>query len=88
MTSSPVTAAPPTAGLSGSEAAARRRRGEGNDAVTGSSRTYTRIVRTNVLNLYNSILFTIGIVLLALGRPGDALVSVGIGVLNAAISAV
>jgi len=88
VTSQPVAAAPPTLGLSSSEAVARRRRGEGNEAVTGSSRTYTRIVRTNVLNLYNSILFTLGVALLALGRPGDALISVGIGVLNAAISAV
>ncbi|MCZ2828867.1 HAD-IC family P-type ATPase [Modestobacter sp. VKM Ac-2986] len=83
-----LTAAPPTLGLSSGEAAARRRRGEGNDAVSASSRTYGRIVRTNVLNLYNSILFSVGVALLALGRPGDALISVGIGVLNAAISAV
>ncbi|MFQ1002472.1 HAD-IC family P-type ATPase [Modestobacter sp. SSW1-42] len=84
-----LTAAPPsTLGLTSGEAAARRRRGEGNDAVSASSRTYARIVRTNVLNLYNSILFSLGVALLALGRPGDALISVGIGMLNAAISAV
>ncbi|WP_369137416.1 HAD-IC family P-type ATPase [Modestobacter versicolor] len=86
MTSSPVAVHVPTLGLSSREAVARRRRGEGNDAVTRSSRTYARIVRTNLLNLYNSILFSLGIALLALGRPGDALISVGIGVLNAAIS--
>ncbi len=78
----------PPSGLTSSEAAARRRRGEGNRAVTASSRTYTRILRTNVFNLYNSILFAIGAALLALGRYGDAFISAAIGLLNAVISAV
>ena len=77
-----------TLGLSTSEAEAARRRGEGNVSVTGTSRTYVRILRTNVFNFYNSILFIIGGALLALGRYNDALISVGLGVLNAAISAV
>jgi cation-transporting ATPase E len=77
-----------TLGLSTSEAEAARRRGEGNVSVTGTSRSYARILRTNVFNLYNSILFIIGGALLAMGRYNDALISVGLGVLNAAISAV
>ena len=77
-----------TDGLSGVEAEARRRRGEGNRAVSASSRTYGRILRTNVFNLYNTILFVIGAALLALGRYGDAFISVAIGLLNAVISAV
>jgi cation-transporting ATPase E len=75
-------------GLSGSEAEARRRRGEGNRAVSASSRSYARILRTNVFNFYNSILFVIGGALLALGRYSDAVISVSIGLLNAVISAV
>ena len=86
------TASPPDLvsldGLSGAEVAVRRRRGEGNRTVTASGHSYLRILRTNVFNLYNSILFAIGAGLLALGRPSDALISVGIGVLNALISAV
>ena len=78
----------PVAGLSTAEAEARRRRGEANLAVDVSSRGYARIVRTNVFNFYNSILFVIGAALLALGRYSDALISVGIGVLNALISTV
>ena len=74
-------------GLTGEEAADRLRRGEGNDVVSASSRTYGRILRTNVFNLYNSILFAIGLALLALGRYNDAVISVGIGLLNAVISA-
>jgi cation-transporting ATPase E len=83
-----VDTAAPTVGLSSSEAVARRRRGEANDSVTGTTRTYTRILRTNVFSLYNTILFVIGAALLVMGRYNDAVISVGIGVLNAAISAV
>ena len=79
---------PAPAGLSRGEAEERLRRGEGNRAVSVSSRTYGRILRTNVFNLYNSILFVIGTALLALGRYGDAVISVAIGLLNAVISAV
>jgi cation-transporting ATPase E len=76
------------AGLSPREADARRRRGEGNVAVSESSRSYARILRTNVFSFYNTILFAIGAALLALGRYNDAFISVGLGLLNAAISAV
>ena len=79
---------PEADGLTDAEAVARRRRGEGNVAVTGSSRTYARILRTNVFSFYNTILFVIGAALLALGRYNDAIVSVGLGLVNAAISAV
>jgi cation-transporting ATPase E len=79
---------PETEGLTEAEAVARRRRGEGNVAVTGSSRTYARILRTNVFSFYNTILFVIGAALLALGRYNDAIISVGLGLVNAAISAV
>ena len=72
-----VGAAASTAGLTSGEAAARRRRGEGNDSVTGISRSYARILRTNVFSLYNTILFVIGGALLAMGRYNDALISVG-----------
>jgi cation-transporting ATPase E len=79
---------PEAQGLTDVEAAARHRRGEGNVAVTGSSRTYARILRTNVFSFYNTILFVIGAALLALGRYNDAVVSVGLGLVNAAISAI
>ena len=87
----PEQAAPPGAGprgLSRAEAEARRRRGETNVADGGSSRSYAQILRTNVFSFYNTILFVIGAALLALGRYNDAFVSVGLGLVNAAISAV
>lgn len=70
------------------EAEVRRRRGEGNVAVSASSRSYARILRTNVFSFFNIILFVIGAALLALGRYSDAFTSVGLGLVNAAISAV
>jgi cation-transporting ATPase E len=74
-------------GLTTAEAEERRRRGEANTAA-GTSRSYATILRTNVFSFYNSILFVIGLALLALGRYSDALVSVGLGLINALISAV
>lgn len=75
-------------GLTQREAEARRRRGEGNVSVIKSSRSYTTILRTNVFSFFNVILFVIGAALLALGRYNDAVTSVGLGLVNAAISAV
>jgi cation-transporting P-type ATPase E len=79
---------PASLGLSQAEATARHRRGEGNVAVTRSSRSYGQILRTNVFSFFDIILFVIGAALLALGRYNDALTSVGLGLVNAAISAV
>lgn len=76
-----------TIGLTAQEAETRRRRGEANTAVGGTSRSYATILRTNVFSFYNSILFAIGATLLVLGRYNDAFVSVGLGLVNAVISA-
>lgn len=50
------------------------------------TRTYGQILRQNVFTFYNNVLFVIGVSLLALGRTNDALVSVGLGLVNALIS--
>ncbi|MGY1832463.1 HAD-IC family P-type ATPase [Geodermatophilus sp. SYSU D01180] len=90
MTTGTTDLTPPAApaGLTAAEARARHRRGEGNVAVSASSRSYAVILRTNVFSFFNVILFTIGAALLALGRYSDAFTSVGLGLVNAAISAV
>ena len=77
----------PAEGLTGAEAEERRRRGEANTAVHGGSRSYAEILRTNVFSFFNLILFVIGGALLSLGRYSDALISVGLGLINAVISA-
>ncbi|WP_328467751.1 HAD-IC family P-type ATPase [Actinoplanes sp. NBC_00393] len=77
----------PAQGLTGAEAEARRRRGEANTAGKGGARGYAEILRTNVFSFFNLILFVIGATLLILGRYNDALISVGLGLINAVISA-
>ena len=54
----------------------------------GTTRSYATILRTNVFSFFNIILFVIGVALLAMGRYSDALISVGLGLINALISAV
>ena len=75
-------------GLTESEVQVRRERGLGNDIHTGPSRSYWDIARANLFTLFNNILFTIGVALIALGRFNDALTSVGIGFINALIGTV
>ena len=75
------------AGLSTADAAARRRAGEANTPVDSTSRSYATILRTNVFSFYNTILFVLGAALLAMGRWNDVFVSVGLGLVNAMISA-
>jgi len=63
-------------------------RGEANSAVSGTTRSYAQILRSNVFSFFNTVLFVIGIALLVLGRYSDAFTSVGLGLVNAVISAV
>jgi cation-transporting ATPase E len=72
-------------GLSEREAQARRARGEGNNLRLATSRTYADIIRSNVFNIINNILFTIGAVMVLIGRIGDALTSVGVIILNVVV---
>ena len=82
-----MTTVAPLEGLSRDEAAGRAREGRVNTPLRGSSRTTARILRTTVFSFYNNVLFVIGFALLALGRYSDALVSVGLGIINAMLSA-
>ncbi len=68
----------PDAGLSGSEVERRRAAGLGNTALPPTTRTYVRILRENVFTFVNNILFALGIALVLVGRPVDALVSLGV----------
>src|SRR5918998_4276293 len=78
----------PVQGLTERDVRARRQRGEGNDAGAGSGRSYWGIARTNLFTFFNNLLFAIGIALVTLGQYSDAFVSVGLGLVNAAISTV
>src|SRR4051812_3254184 len=78
---------PAPMGLSDWEVQDAVRRGLANTPVSGSGRTTARILRTTVFSFYNNTLFVIGLALLVLGRYSDALVSVGLGIVNAALAA-
>ncbi len=69
-------------GLSTAEAQERQQNGMGNAVKHNTSRSYADIVRANILNAINIILFAIGAVMVSIGRAGDAVTSVGIIVLN------
>jgi cation-transporting P-type ATPase E len=78
----------PISGLSESEVAARQAKGEGNTALPYTTRTYTQIIRENVFTFINDALFILGIALVLVGRPLDALVSVGVIMINIVVSIV
>ena len=90
MTAVPVPAAPgsmpdhpdltptPPAGLSAAEVERRRAAGLGNTALPSTTRTYAQILRENTFTFVNDILFALGILLVAVGRPMDAIVSLAV----------
>ena len=65
----------PEGGLDDAEVARRRAAGLGNAPPPPTTRTYAQILRENVFTFVNNILFALGIALVAVGRPIDALVS-------------
>jgi cation-transporting ATPase E len=75
-------------GLSEDEVIARRARGQGNDTRSETSRSYFQILRQNAFTFINSVLFTIGIVLILMGRAGDALVTAGLVLMNVVVGVV
>jgi cation-transporting ATPase E len=80
--------APPVAGLTETEAAARRAAGQGNTAPPPTSRTYWQILSENVFTFINICLFLLGLALVLLHRPLDALISTGVISLNVLVSVV
>ena len=83
-----IVAATPAAGLTQAEAASRRAAGRGNTALPATSRTYGQIVRENVFTFINNVIFVLGVLLILVGRPLDALVSLGVIGVNIAVSVV
>jgi cation-transporting ATPase E len=69
-------------GLSESQVIALRQQGKGNNVQLQTSRTYADILRQNVFTFINIVLFTIGALLVAIGRVQDAITSVGLIFLN------
>jgi cation-transporting ATPase E len=77
---------PPLQGLSTHEVKELRARGLGCVQPPTTGRLYARIIRENVVNTVNTILFTIALALVLLGQYLDAFVSVGVISFNIVIS--
>jgi cation-transporting ATPase E len=69
-------------GLSAAEVTTRRQRGQGNVVQFQTGRTYLQILRKNAFTFINTVLFSIGIVLVLMGQMGDAVVTAGLVLLN------
>ncbi|HEY6568829.1 MAG TPA: HAD-IC family P-type ATPase, partial [Candidatus Limnocylindrales bacterium] len=65
----------PEVGLDDAEVVRRRATGHGNAPPPPTTRTYAQILRENIFTFVNNILFALGLALVAVGRPIDALVS-------------
>ncbi|GER90732.1 cation transporter E1-E2 family ATPase [Dictyobacter vulcani] len=73
-------------GLSTHEVEERRAQGLGCVPPPPTGRSYIRIIRENVFNTVNTILFSIALALVLLGQYLDALISVGVVSFNLVIS--
>jgi cation-transporting ATPase E len=78
----------PGAGLSSPEAARRSEAGLGNVALPATTRTYLQILRENTFTFVNNILFVLGILLVVVGRPTDAAVSLAVISVNIVVGIV
>jgi cation-transporting ATPase E len=80
--------ATPDTGLTTAEVERRRAQGLANDVDWHSSRSYVQILRENVFTLINDILFGLALLLAFVGRPIDALISLGVVSTNVVVSVV
>lgn len=72
-------------GLSSSQVRAKQLQGKTNAAPRGASREYRQIIRENIFTFINGVLFILGVALVLIGRPLDALISVGVLFFNSAV---
>lgn len=77
-----------TRGLSEAEARRRQARGQDNRSRLRPTQSYWEIIQANVFTFINNVLFTLGAVLIALERVADAVVAVGVILINVAVSLV
>ena len=73
-------------GLSQEEVAQRLANRQVNSLPPPTGRTYSAIVRENVFTFINTVLFLLGIALVAIGEISDAIVAVGVVLGNILVS--
>lgn len=76
----------PLSGLSEEEAQRRRARGLGNDIKFKTSRSYFEILRENLFTFFNMVLFGLGIALVLMGKPIEALITSGVVFINVIVA--
>lgn len=72
-------------GLSSQQVQERRAQGDSNDVKLSTSRSYRDIIRSNVFNPVNIVLYAIGFGMLLVGDTRSALTTVGLVVFNAVV---
>lgn len=72
-------------GLSSAQVNERRQRGDGNDVKLATSRTYGDIVRTNVFNPVNVVLYAIGFGMFLVGDVRSGAATLGLVLFNAVV---
>jgi cation-transporting ATPase E len=75
-------------GLTAQEVTERREHGQANTPPPTTTRTYGQILRENVFTFVNNVLFVLGAALVLVGRPLDAIVSLGVISLNTVVSVI
>ena len=75
-------------GLTSQDVLERRSRGLGHHVPARSSRSYAEIFRENVFTFINNVLFVLGFLLVLLGKVSDAVLTVGIILINVLVSVV
>jgi cation-transporting ATPase E len=78
----------PLSGLTAAEVDRRRAQGLGNTVPPPTGRTYAQIVRENIFTFINMVIFVLGMALVLVGRPSDALISLGVISANVLVSVV
>ena len=85
-TTGPAAAPPP--GLSETEARARLASEGGNAVPDAGGRSWWDIVRRNLFTFINITLVFVGVVLVLMGRPRDALLASGLAIINGIVGVV
>jgi cation-transporting P-type ATPase E len=75
-------------GLSEAEVLTLRSQGKANQVPSQSTRSYGQILRENIFTFINIVLFGLGITLVGMGRPSDALISIGVILLNIIVNVI
>ena len=75
-------------GLTEAEVTQRRAQGLANKVPPPTGRTYAQIIRENIFTFINVVIFVLGAALVLVGRPSDALVSLGVISANVLVSVV